>query len=136
MKTSPPSPSAANPRRVDRWLWTIRACKTRALATAACRSGRVRVDDAVVKPARELHIGETVTLRIGPELKRWTVRDFPASRVGAKGVADFAEDHTPPPPPQSAAAMAPGGPRFTRQPGSGRPTKRDRRKLLDMLDTP
>lgn len=103
------------------------------MAAAACRNGRVRVGDAVVKAARELRVGETVTLRVGPDTRILVVRDFPAARVGAKLAADYCEDRTPPKP-KPAEQKASGELNFVREPGTGRPTKRDRRKLLDILD--
>ncbi len=126
---------SANTARVDRWLWAVRACKTRSVAAAACRSGRVRVDDEVVKPARVLQPGETVTLRTGSDERILVVKDFPKSRVGAKLVPDFCDDRTPPKL-KPAERMAQGKAVWVREPGTGRPTKRDRRKLLDILDTP
>lgn len=103
------------------------------MAAAACRHGRVRIDDAVVKPARELKVGETVTLRVGPDTRILVVRDFPASRVGPKLVSDYCEDRTPPKP-KPAERAASGELSFVRERGAGRPTKRDRRKLLDILE--
>lgn len=133
LKTNTATQTSANPHRVDRWLWSVRACKTRAIAAAACRNGRVRVDDVVAKPARELKVGETVTLRSGPDTRILVVRDFPASRVGAKLVSDYCDDRTPPKPKPTEAAMD-GAAAFVRERGAGRPTKRDRRKLLDILE--
>ena len=131
---SPNPKSSANLARVDRWLWAVRIFKTRSMAAAACRQGRVKVDEVTAKPARELHPGETVVLRDGPDQRIVVVRDFPDSRVGAKLVPDFCDDRTPPKS-KPAEQMASGDIVWARERGAGRPTKRDRRKLWDILDS-
>jgi ribosome-associated heat shock protein Hsp15 len=40
--------------RVDKWLWTARLFKTRALAAGAVKGGRVHLDGLTVKPSREV----------------------------------------------------------------------------------
>lgn len=126
---------AATLNRVDRWLWTTRIFKTRALAVEACRKGRIKVGDVTVKPSRELQTGESVTVRDGPDTRILAVRDFPVLRVGAKLVPDYLEDKTPPKPkPEQQIASGESG--WTRERGAGRPTKRDRRRLVDTIDQP
>lgn len=133
LKASLPKSTAANPKRVDRWLWTTRIFKTRSLAVEACRKGRVKVEGATVKPSRELKPGEIVTVRDGPDSRILVVRDYPLSRVGAKLVPEYCEDRTPPKPKsEHLATGGEGG--WVRERGAGRPTKRDRRRLLDILD--
>lgn len=46
--------------RIDRWLWAARLYKTRSLAAAAVRGGRVQLNGARVKPARAVAIGDRV----------------------------------------------------------------------------
>lgn len=50
-------------QRVDRWLWAARFFKTRALARKAIDAGKVEVNDARAKPARNIGVGDR--LRIG-----------------------------------------------------------------------
>ena len=45
-------------QRVDRWLWAARFFKTRRLASEAVKAGRVEVNDARAKPARNLEPGD------------------------------------------------------------------------------
>lgn len=124
---SAPAPVSAT--RLDKWLWAVRVYKTRSLATDACRAGSVQVDGRPAKPARDVHVGETVTVRHGLALRTFVVRGVPARRIGARLVADFCEDRTPPG--ELAKAEARGIEQLlAREKGSGRPTKRDRR-LLD-----
>lgn len=125
---SAPSPAAI---RLDKWLWAVRVFKTRSLATDACRAGSVQVGGRPAKPARDVRIGETVTVRQGLAQRTLVVRGVPERRVGARLVADFCDDRTPPE--ERAKADVAGIEQFlARERGSGRPTKRDRR-LLDRL---
>jgi ribosome-associated heat shock protein Hsp15 len=127
--------ASANPARLDRWLWAVRACKTRSVAATACRHGQVTVGGVVAKPARELKPGDEVVMRQGEEQRILIVRDFPISRVGAKLVSDYCEDRSPPRPTR-AERIATGELVLARPRGAGRPTKRDRRRLDDLLHSP
>ncbi len=49
--------------RIDKWLWAARFYKTRSLATDEVNKGRVSVSDQVVKPSREVKVGELIALR-------------------------------------------------------------------------
>ncbi|SEG24237.1 heat shock protein Hsp15 [Bryocella elongata] len=48
--------------RIDKWLWASRFYKTRALAAKACDLGRVRLDGALAKPARDVKIGDRLNV--------------------------------------------------------------------------
>ena len=86
----------ANTARVDKWLWAVRIFKTRPLATAACREGKVSVGELVAKPARTVREGEIVTVRQGVMQRTLRVVAAPASRVGAVRLPEFYVDLTPP----------------------------------------
>jgi ribosome-associated heat shock protein Hsp15 len=111
--------------RVDKWLWAARVFKTRSLAGAACAGGKVDVNDEVAKPARRVRIGDliAVTLPRGRRriLKVAGVDDQRGSAAVAKALF---EDLTPPEPPRPLQARPP-----RREPGAGRPTKRERRAI-------
>lgn len=116
--------------RLDKWLWAARFYKTRALATDEIDKGRVRVNEQVVKPARELKPGDLVELRQGVVLR--TVRVLGLSGVrGPAPVAQALYAETP----ESIAAREAAAERrrLAPEPASaieqGRPTKRDRRQL-------
>ncbi len=52
--------------RIDKWLWAARFYKTRTLATEEIGKGRVQVNGQEIKPAREVKVGDTVSMRQGP----------------------------------------------------------------------
>ena len=118
--------------RLDKWLWAARFYKTRALAVEQIDKGRVAVNGIVAKPGREMHLGDKVELRQGPVL--CTLRVEALSEVrGPAPVAQalYAEA------PESVAAReaAAQARRMGVEPSqaieAGRPTKRDRRKLVE-----
>jgi len=51
--------------RIDKWLWAARFYKTRSLACDEVSLGRVHVNGAAVKPAREVKVGDVIELRTG-----------------------------------------------------------------------
>jgi ribosome-associated heat shock protein Hsp15 len=111
--------------RVDKWLWAARVFKTRSQASVACDGGKVDVNDEAVKPARRVRAGDliAVTLPRGRRriLKVAGVDDRRGSAEVAKALFD---DLTPPEPPRPRQARPPW-----RAPGTGRPTKRERRDI-------
>jgi len=52
-----------NEERLDKWLKIARLYKTRSLATKACEDRRVKVNGGIVKPSKEIHAGDRITLR-------------------------------------------------------------------------
>lgn len=52
--------------RIDKWLWAARFFKTRALAADALECGKVLVNDARVKPAKAVGVGDLLVIRLGP----------------------------------------------------------------------
>ena len=116
--------------RIDKWLWAARFSKTRSLAVEDIDKARVRVNDVEVKPAREVKVGDTVTLRQGPVIRTLLVRGISNQR-GAAPIAQQLYEETA----DSLAlkALAVEHRRLGLEPASslehGRPTKRDRRDI-------
>jgi len=50
-------------QRVDKWLWMARFYKTRGVASDAIKGGHVRINDIRCKPARQIQVGDTLTIR-------------------------------------------------------------------------
>lgn len=108
--------------RVDQWLWAIRLFKTRSAAAAACRSGHVEINGRTAKPASPLRIGDRVEARLDQRVRVAEVVRLIDKRVGPTIAVTCFVDHSPAPEPREADFVH-------RDPGTGRPTKRDRRRL-------
>jgi ribosome-associated heat shock protein Hsp15 len=119
--------------RLDKWLWSVRVFKTRAEATAQCRNGRVQVNGIDAKPGRDVHVGETVTAKVGLITRTLKVLAFPKSRVGAKLLPEFMQDLTPAAE-YERAKQANLEHMLARERGKGRPTKKDRRDMGRLFD--
>ncbi len=116
--------AGAEDARLDKWLWTVRAYKTRALAAEACRLGRVVVDGREAKPAASVRPGQVVEARQGIILRRLVVLGLPRGRQGAAKTGDFVRDETPP---EALEAARQQRVQHILAGGAARPTKRDRR---------
>jgi ribosome-associated heat shock protein Hsp15 len=111
--------------RVDSWIWAIRLAKTRSAATALCKAGHVRLNGDRAKPAQTVKIGDEVRVMLpGAHERIVEVRAILQKRVSAALAAPAYVDRTPPPPPREERVHI-----ATRDPGAGRPTKRDRREI-------
>lgn len=116
--------------RIDKYLWSVRDYKTRALATEACKKGRVMIDEMSVKPSRNIKAGDVISVRKMPVIYAYRVIDPIQKRVGAKLVDQFVEDVTPQ---EELDKLKMQDDFFVkRERGTGRPTKKERR-LLDRL---
>ncbi len=57
--------------RLDKWLWTARFFKTRALASEAIAGGKVHLNGQRTKPGKEVKIGSRIAISKGST--RWEV---------------------------------------------------------------
>jgi ribosome-associated heat shock protein Hsp15 len=103
--------------------------KSRAAATEACRGGHVRVNGRPAKPATTVRVGDRVAARAHGRDRVFEIVRVIDRRVGAPIAAECVVDHSPPAPERDLAQ-----PLFTRDPGSGRPTKEERRRLDRLRD--
>ena len=114
--------------RIDKWLWAARFYKTRSLACDEIDKGRVQVNGAAVKPARELKAGDSVQLRSGAVTRTVTVLAISDKRGPAPQAALLYQETAESIAQRQLAAeqrcLAPE-PALTLT--QGRPTKRDRR---------
>lgn len=118
--------------RIDKYLWSIRFFKTRTIASTACKKGQVRVNDQVVKPAREIYPSDQIIVRKDQINHQLTVLDLPTSRVGAKLVDIYRKDTTPKEVFEKNELLQ-YSKAYYRKKGMGRPTKKDRREIEGYL---
>lgn len=119
--------------RIDKYLWAIRVFKTRTLATEACKAGRVKLNGQNVKPSYEVKVGEVYHISKGIERKQIRVTGLSYNRTDAKTAAAFFEDITPLEDTYRFKSVF-HAPALSRDRGAGRPTKKDRREIDDLLD--
>jgi ribosome-associated heat shock protein Hsp15 len=113
--------------RIDKWLWTARLFKTRALAAQAVKGGRVQVNGVAVEPGREVGPGDELELSLGPVRRTVIVRGAAERRVSAAEVANLYDETA------ESVAERERHAELRRLAGpvdlGGRPTKRDRRRF-------
>jgi ribosome-associated heat shock protein Hsp15 len=119
--------------RIDRWLWAARFFKTRGAATEAVLGGRVHVNGARVKPAKDVRVGDAVAVTIGGTRRELVVHAV-AEKRGPASVARTLYEETP----ESLARREQQSleRRLARPLGAdlgARPTKQDRRRLEALL---
>ncbi len=123
---SDPGPESAA-LRIDKWLWHARFRKTRGLAQQLCAAGCVTLNGATVaKPSALVRPGDEVVLILGPVRRRLRVLAL-GERRGPAPEARSLYEETGPPEWLRDPVMAPSP--AARAPGSGRPTKRERREM-------
>lgn len=116
--------------RIDKWLWAARFFKTRSLATRACELGRIQSNGQPAKPAREVKIGDM--LRITNDGGEFQVEVLELSDVrGPAAVAQtlYRETEASREARLKAAAERKAAMQFEPMP-TGRPSKRDRRRII------
>ncbi|MBR3989759.1 MAG: RNA-binding S4 domain-containing protein [Bacteroidales bacterium] len=120
--------------RIDKYLWAIRAFKTRTEAADACKGGKVKVDGVSAKASRDVKAGEIIKIRKGAVEYTYRVVEPTEHRVGAALVPQYAENLTPQE--ELDKLKAPVETFFiTRDRGAGRPTKKERREIDELWDS-
>jgi len=119
--------------RIDKWLWHARFFKTRSLAAKTCRSGKVRLNGAHISKASTLVQSDDVLTFIKSE-RLWVVRlvDCGVRRGPAPEAQALYEDLTPPDANSKKGGVSGNVP--SRDRGSGRPTKAERRAINKLMD--
>lgn len=69
--------------RVDKWLWAARFYKTRSLASAAIRGGKIHINGSRVKPSRNIALGDTLIINKSPTEWQVVVDDISDKRLAA-----------------------------------------------------
>ena len=119
-------------QRIDKWLWHARVVRTRSAAAALVQAGHVRINgQRSTAASRAVRVGDVVTVALDRNVRVLKVLGFSERRGAAEAARVLAEDLQPPParpPPLAPAVVA------LREPGAGRPTKRERRAIDRLHD--
>jgi ribosome-associated heat shock protein Hsp15 len=112
-------------QRLDKWLFFSRAVKSRTLAQKLIETGAVRVNsERTIRTDHQVGAGDVLTMTVHTRLLVWKILDPGTHRGPAPEAQALYEDLSPPPLPRDKAPVF-----AQRDPGSGRPTKKDRRDL-------
>ena len=122
-----------NSMRLDKWLWCARFYKTRKLSLDAIKAGKIKYEGGRVKPSRTVKPGESYAIRKGPYTYLITIQALSNNRCSATDAKNLYSESkesiqardTVSQQLKISNAMTPR----TR----GRPSKRDRRKLIDFI---
>jgi len=111
--------------RVDKWLWSVRVFKTRTQATDACKRNNVKIKNKSVKPSIHKN-GFNLTFKVVKLISK---------RVGSPIAVTCYENLTPESEMNKYSDWFIGKARpETREKGTGRPTKRERREIDSFKD--
>lgn len=112
-------------QRIDKWLFFARVVKSRSLAQKLVQSGAVRLNrEKIDQPAHAVKADDVLTVTLERRVLVWRVLDTGSRRGPAEEARTLYEDLSP-----AAPKEPPPPPSGVRDPGAGRPTKRERRAL-------
>lgn len=111
----------------------MRIYKTRSDAAEACKTGKIAINGTAAKPSREVKTGDTVSVRKMPVVYTFRVLEPVNGRQPARNVPIHAENITPESEIEKLRMVALGA--FAeRDRGTGRPTKKDRRDITELME--
>jgi len=117
-------------QRVDKWLFFARVVKSRTLAAKLAQGGKVRVNrNKIDQASYQIKVGDVLTITLERRILIYRILETGERRGPAPEARLLYEDLSPPEEPRAIVAVGP-----VRDPGSGRPTKRDRRALNALDD--
>lgn len=114
--------------RIDKWLWAVRIFKSRNLATDFCKRGRVLISGEAVKASRLIRIGDKIEIRRPPMILTYQVTGLIEKRGSATIAAENVTNLTPPEELEKNKMIHESA-FYSRDRGTGRPTKKDRRDI-------
>ena len=114
--------------RIDQYLWFVRIFRSRNMASNACKAGKIKINDQIVKPSREALPLDIVQVRKEQLWQSYKITDLPLSRLSAKLVGLYQTEitdisminH------QELKGLSA---KIIRDEGTGRPTKKQRREI-------
>ena len=118
--------------RIDKFIWAVRLFKTRSMASNQCKTKKVLVNNEPIKPAKEVKIGDRVSIKRQGAIFSYEVVDLLEKRVGAKLVENYIRDITPIEEIEKYKVYQAAQSSY-RNNGMGKPTTKERRALEEFL---
>ena len=114
--------------RIDQFLWYVRIFKSRNIASNYCKKGFVKINSQTAKPSKDPYVGDIISVRKNQIWYTFIIIDFPKNRVSAKWVSVYIQQTTSTDEfkVQNLQQLAKDE---KRKKGTGRPTKKERRKI-------
>ncbi|MBO9195722.1 RNA-binding S4 domain-containing protein [Rhizobium sp. 16-449-1b] len=120
-------PSSGSRQRIDKWLFFTRMIKSRSLAQAHVQSGHVRINgERVSQPSHQIKTGDRIELSLDRREFVLIVKSGGARRGPFEEARLLYDDISPSA--QDRKQLTPYE-QVTRDTGSGRPTKKERRAI-------
>ena len=116
--------------RIDKWLWAARFFKTRALASRSCDLGRIQSNGIAAKPSREVHVGDRLHIVNEGGVFEVDVKGLNAMRGPAAVAQTLYEETTESREARQRLAVQKKALDLISPLPEGRPTKRDRRRII------
>lgn len=120
--------------RIDKYIWALRLFKTRSIASKSCAAEKVKFNNEFTKPSKTVVIGDEISIKVIPIWRTYKIIGIPKSRVGAKLVPDHLLETTL----SEDLIQLQQVQEVNRQNKAlgvkGRPTKKDRRDLDNLVD--
>jgi len=74
--------------RIDKFLNTVNIVKRRSLAEDMCKSGVVKINDRVAKPAKDVKVGDIIEIQYLEKTKKFQVLKLPTTKTLPKSAKD------------------------------------------------
>lgn len=115
-------------QRVDKWLFFARVVKSRSLAARLVADGGVRLNgEKITQVARSVKSGDVLTITLNRRIVVYEIVACGERRGPAPEAQQLYIDQSPLPATRSTSRL--DGLPPVREPGAGRPTKKDRRAI-------
>ena len=119
--------------RVDKFLWCVRLYKTRALSNEACNKSKIKVNTKKVKASYLVKVDDIISIKKNLITIEVRVKDLLLKRISAKLVGNYIQDITPDSE-KIKLEVSKNLPIVYREKGTGRPTKKERRDMMKIID--
>ena len=114
--------------RIDKFLWAVRLCKTRKIASNVCSKRKIKLNGLISKPSKKININDDIEYNKNNILYKFKVVKLIEDRLPAKLVPKYIINQTPQKE-LDKLKIKNIYPTIRREKGTGRPTKKERRTL-------